>query len=75
MSTKVVGTVEKKGFGFGTWALVAEDGKTYELKDAPEELCQNQIKVEVEGQIREDVMTTAMIGPVLEIKSFKIIDN
>lgn len=74
MSIKVIGTVEKKGFGFGTWALVTEDNKTYELKDAPEELCQSQIKVEVEGQVREDIMTAAMIGPVLEIKSFKIID-
>ena len=29
----VIGKVEKKGFGFGTWALVSEDGTTYELKD------------------------------------------
>ena len=69
----VTGRVEKKGFGFGTWALVAEDGTTYELKDAPAELKQEGIKVEVTGKIREDVMTMAMIGAVLEVESFEIL--
>ncbi len=67
----VVGTIEKKGFGFGTWALVADDGTTYELKDAPEALQQSGLKVEVTGKIREDVMTMAMIGAVLEVESFQ----
>lgn len=67
----VVGTIEKKGFGFGTWALVTDDGTTYELKDAPEALQQSGLKVEVTGKIREDVMTMAMIGAVLEVESFQ----
>lgn len=67
----VVGTIEKKGFGFGTWALVTDDGTTYELKDAPAELQQSGLKVEVTGKIREDVMTMAMIGAVLEVESFQ----
>lgn len=69
----VTGTVEKKDFGFGTWALVADDGTTYELKDAAEELKQEGIKVEVKGKIREDVMTMAMIGAVLEVESYKVL--
>ena len=69
----VTGTVEKKGFGFGTWALVAEDGTTYELKDPASELQQEGIKVEVEGKIRKDVMTIAMIGAVLEVESYKLL--
>ena len=68
---KVVGKMEMKGFGFGVWALVAEDGTTYELKDYPAELETEGIKVEVEGEIREDIMTMAMIGKVLEVKSYK----
>lgn len=67
------GTIEQKGFGFGTWALVTESGETYELKDPPEELQQASIKAEIQGRIREDVMTIAMIGPVLEIESYKIL--
>ena len=70
---KVTGTVEKKGFGFGTWALVAEDDTTYELNDPAEELKQEGIKVEVTGKIREDVMTIAMIGAVLEVESYKLL--
>lgn len=68
----VTGKVEKKGFGFGVWALVTEDGTTYELKDPPSELSQELPSVTVEGVIREDIMTMADIGPVLEIESFSI---
>ena len=70
---KVTGKMEMKGFGFGVWALVSEDGTTYELKDYPAELEQEGIEVEVEGKIREDVMTMAMIGKVLEVESCKIL--
>ncbi len=69
----VTGTIEKKRFGFGTWALVTEEGTTYELKDPPAELQQEGIKVEATGKIREDVMTMAMIGAVLEVKSYKLL--
>ena len=70
---EVTGKIEKKGFGFGTWALVAEDGTTYELKDLPQELQKTIAKVQIEGKIREDVMTMAMIGSVLEVESFQIL--
>ena len=74
MSINVTGVIERKGIGPGTWALVADSGETYELKDAPAELKKSELKVKVEGQVRDDVMTFAMIGPVLEVKSFKVLD-
>jgi hypothetical protein len=74
MSINVKGVIERKGLGTGTWALVTESGETYELKDAPDELKKSDLKVKVEGQVRDDVMTFAMIGPVLEVKSFKVLD-
>jgi len=70
MSLTVNGVIEHKPMGPGTWALVA-DGTTYELKDAPDEIKQSGLQVKVEGTIREDVMTLAMIGPVLEVHSFE----
>jgi hypothetical protein len=70
MSIQVKGTIEHKGFGTGTWALVTESGDTYELHKAPSDLQRKGLKVEVKGEIRDDVMTLAMIGPVLEVKSF-----
>ena len=69
---KATGKIEKKGFGFGVWALVTEDGTTYELKDPPSELCKELASVTVEGEIRKDIMTMADIGSVLEVKSFTI---
>jgi len=74
MSIKVTGVIERKGLGPGTWALVTDSGETYELKDAPNELKKSALKVKVEGEVRDDVMTFAMIGPVLEVKSFKVLD-
>ncbi|PSB03353.1 hypothetical protein [Merismopedia glauca] len=71
MSITISGKIERKGFGMGTWALVGDDGETYELKDAPEELRQSGIKAKVTGEIRKDVMTLAMIGQVLEVSSFE----
>jgi hypothetical protein len=72
MSIKVTGKIERKGIGPGTWALVGEDGKSYELHNAPGDLKKAGIQVTVEGQIREDVMTFAMIGPVLEVTKFEV---
>lgn len=74
MSVNVTGVIERKGLGPGTWALVTDSGETYELKDAPSELKKADLKVKVEGQVRDDVMTFAMIGPVLEVKSYKVLD-
>jgi hypothetical protein len=72
MKITVTGKIEQKGFGFGVWALVTEDGTTYELKDPPSELAKKLASVTIQGVTREDVMTMADIGPVLEIKSFTI---
>ncbi|MBW4578628.1 MAG: hypothetical protein KME42_03520 [Tildeniella nuda ZEHNDER 1965/U140] len=71
-SIKVEGTIERKGFGTGTWALVSTNGETYELHKAPKELQKAGLTVSVDGQIRKDVMTIAMIGPVLEVKHYEI---
>ncbi len=68
----VEGTIERKGLGPGTWALVSTSGETYELHKAPKELHKAGLVVKVEGQIRKDVMTIAMIGPVLEVKHFEV---
>ena len=47
-------------------------GETYELKNASAELKKSSQKVTVKGEVRKDVMTLAMIGPVLEVQSFEI---
>ncbi len=75
MSLTVEGTIQRSPMGTGTWALITRDGSTYEiLKGAPKDLLQEGLQVRAKGQVREDVMTIAMIGPVLEVKSFEAIE-
>ncbi|NEO35554.1 MAG: hypothetical protein F6J90_04185 [Moorea sp. SIOASIH] len=75
MTISITGVIERKEMGSGVWALVSDSGgETYELKDTPAQLKQSGLKVTVTGEVREDVMTFAMIGPVLEIKSFELLD-
>ncbi len=75
MSITVKGIVERRDIGMGAWALVGEDGKTYEImRGADKNLLKQGQKAEITGDLRQDVMTTAMIGPVLEVKSFNITD-
>lgn len=74
MSIQVKGVIEYKDIGVGAWALVADSGETYELNDAPDELQKPNLKVQVTGIIRDDVMTLAMIGPVLEVNTFEVIN-
>lgn len=72
MSIHVKGTIERKGFGPGAWAIVTQDGETYELHNAPNDLQQEGLKVKLDGEVRDDVMSFAMIGPILEVKNFTI---
>ena len=73
MSLTLTGTIERQEIGLGAWVLKETGGTTYELKNPPDELCQANVRVKVEGRVREDVMTIAMVGPVLEIDRFEII--
>ncbi|MBP5974700.1 hypothetical protein HW132_18660 [Brasilonema sp. CT11] len=76
MSITVTGTVERRDIGTGAWALVTDKGETYEiLRGVDKNLLKQGQQAKVTGQVREDVMTAAMIGPVLEVKSFEVINS
>jgi hypothetical protein len=73
MSITVTGTIQRRDIGMGAWAFVTDEGTTYEiLRGADKQLLQAGQKAKVTGQVRSDVMTTTMIGPVLEVKSFEV---
>lgn len=74
MSVTVTGIIERKMLGSGVWALVSDTGETYELMTLPTELRKTGQKVNIIGNLRPDIMTLAMIGPVLEIESFTLIN-
>jgi hypothetical protein len=74
MSVTVQGKIERRDIGTGAWALVADDGQSYEIyQGAPSALLKPGQTVKVDGEVRDDVMTMAAIGPVLEVKSFEAI--
>jgi hypothetical protein len=75
MSVTVEGTIQKSAMGAGTWSLITPGGQTYEIyKGAPTELLQSGQRVRVQGVVRQDVMTIAMIGPVLEVQTFEVMN-
>lgn len=76
MTITTTGTIQRREIGPGAWALVTDEGVTYEiLRGADKNLLKPGQKVKVTGQVREDVMTIAMIGPVVEIKSFEVLNS
>jgi hypothetical protein len=76
MSITVTGTIQRRDIGPGAWALVTDEGVTYEiLRGADKNLLKSGQKAKVTGEVRQDVMTVAMIGPVLEVKSFEVVNS
>lgn len=71
---EIIGKVQRQSVGMGVWSLVSQAGDIYELHNPPAEICRDNLSVKIIGQIREDIMTTAMIGSVLEVGSYQIID-
>ncbi len=66
------GTIEPSTMGSGVWSLVTPEGSYEIYAGAPDELLQSGLNATVTGRIRDDVMSIAMIGPILEITSFEI---
>ncbi|MBI1241890.1 hypothetical protein [Umezakia ovalisporum] len=74
MSITVTGTIQRRDIGTGAWALVTDDGNTYEiLRGADKNLLKSGQTAKVTGRVREDIMTMAMIGPILEVQSFEML--
>lgn len=68
MRMQLEGTISYHAMGTGAWALVTASGETYELYKLPSQLQVEGLQVIVQGQVRQDIMTLAMIGPVLEVE-------
>ena len=73
MNITVEGTVQEVQIGPGAWSLATAKGETYELYQAPAHLLQTGLNVRVQGRVRDDVMSIAMIGPILEVLTFEML--
>jgi hypothetical protein len=73
MTMTISGTIERRNIGLGAWAFVTEDGTTYQIpKSSDKNLLKSGQKAKITGQVREDLMTTAMIGSIFEVHSFEV---
>ena len=72
MNIQIAGTVEYIDIGTGTWAIVTDTDEQYEIWQ-PEAILQEGLKVRVTAKVRDDVMSMAAIGDVIEIEDFHIL--
>lgn len=70
---KVRGTVEFRDVEMGVWVLVGEDGRTYQISGGRSSLLKEGQQVEVDGEVDGAAMTVSMVGPVLKVRSYKVL--
>ncbi len=74
MNVTLIGKLEHKAIGLGSWVLITSEGTTYELKNSPAELLKVKGKVKITGKTRDDLMSLSMLGTILEVKSFEVVN-
>jgi hypothetical protein len=70
---KFHGKVKRSDLEGGHWQLVADDGTTYVLEGTTAGIEVDGAKVEIDGAVDRDVMSFAMTGPTLKVKSGKTV--
>jgi len=74
MHIEIIGTIEYIDIGTGNWAIATDTDEQYEIwQPAPELILQEGLKVKVTGKVRDDVMSMAAIGEVVEITDFHLL--
>lgn len=68
---KLSGRVVYRDIETGVWVLEGDDGHTYALAGADRGLKRDGARVEVEGEVDRDAITTAMVGPVLNVRTYR----
>ena len=71
---KYVGTVHRTDLEGGHWTLVTDRGVVYQLKGGKAGLHVDGQRVEIEGRIAAEQMGIAMVGDILEVTSYRVLD-
>jgi hypothetical protein len=66
----IQGTVRYEDIEGGVW-IIDTGEEVYQLKDGPEELYQDGKNVKLQGQVRDDMMSFGMMGPIFEVESLE----
>lgn len=70
---KIRGTVEFQDVEMGVWVLAGDDGKTYQIVGGRSSLLKEGQRVEIDGEVDDAAMGVAMVGPVLRVRSYKVL--
>jgi hypothetical protein len=71
---KLSGTIEFVDLELGIWVLRADDGTRYELAGGDRGIKKPGRRVEVEGEVDRAAITAAMVGPVLHVRRYELLD-
>ena len=70
---KLTGRVIFRDIETGVWVLEGDDGTTYQLAGGDRKIKKDGQRIEVEGAVDEDVMTSAMVGPVFNVARYRFL--
>jgi len=68
-----VGRVIRSDLEGGAWTLITDQGVVYQLSGGGPDLLQDEVRAEVRGTLAAGQMGIAMVGDVLEVKSYRIL--
>ena len=71
MSKKLSGTVTFQDLEGGLWLLVGDDGVRYQLAGGDDGLREDGQRVEVEGEVAENMMSIGMAGPIFKVRRYQ----
>lgn len=74
MAKTYTGTVNRSDLEGGAWTLVTDQGLVFQLKGGGGDLRRDGARVEVTGRIATDQVGIAMMGDVLEVSSYRVLD-
>jgi hypothetical protein len=68
---KLSGRVVFRDLETGVWVLEGDDGRTYALAGGDRGLKRDGQRVEIDGEVDRGAVTTAMVGPLLRVGSYR----
>lgn len=70
---KLTGRVVFRDVETGVWVLEADDGKTYALAGGDRQIKRDGARIEIEGDVDLDALTSSMVGPLLHVRRYRFL--
>ncbi|MET0402043.1 MAG: DUF5818 domain-containing protein [Cystobacter sp.] len=70
---KLTGRVVFRDIETGVWVLEGDDGRTYQLAGGDRKIKKDGQRIEAQGEVDADALTTAMVGPVFTVASYRFL--